>query len=233
LNQNEERVDCGGPCLPCPERIEVADLLVEKVEWTREGDRNYDILATISNPNDLVGLENFNFRFLFLDETGSVYFSSRWESGYILPKEKKYLLSLGVETDKTPNKIELEWAPESFLWKKFSQFEEPDLFVINPRFEKVTELGKNRAIGTLVNQSRIDFETIRVKAVLRDDRGQFLGANYQIINTVRAGEQRDFVIFFPSLSSDATADLKIEPETNVFSSDNFIRQYGKPEKWDE
>ena len=233
LNQNEERTDCGGPCLPCAERLEVQDLQTEKVEWTKDGETKYDALATVSNPNELLGLENFSFRLNFFNEAGENYYSSPWENGFILPKEKKSLPVLGMEATQAPVKIEVEWDKNSFVWQKFSQYEEPDLFIINPRFEKMAEAGKNQAVGTLVNKSRVDFETIRVKVIIRNLQQQFLGVNYQIINTVRAGEQRDFVVFFPSSGSDLTAKIEVEPETNVFSSENFIRQYGRPEKWDE
>lgn len=233
LNQNEERVDCGGPCFPCPERLEVREPEILDAQWALDVKRKYDILGTINNPNELVGLENFNFRVVFFDEAGAVFFTSPWDKGFILPKERKNILILGLSSEKEPAKIQIELEEESFLWKKFSQYDEPEFLVINPRFEKSEESGSYQALGTLVNKSKVDFETIKVKVVLKDDQEKLLGVNYQIINTVRSGEQRDFVVFFPQTKDVSVTKVEVTPETNVFSSDNFIRLYGKPEKWDE
>lgn len=233
LNQNEERIDCGGPCFPCPERLEVVSLEIGKIELALDAEKKYDVLGEIFNPNELVGLENFKFRFVFLDENEKIFYSSPWEENFILPKEKKTVFSLGLALEKEPKKIQMELDESSFLWKKFSQYVEPDLFIINPRFEQVSEIKKNQVIGTLVNKSKVDFETIRIKVFVRDNSGKLLGINYQIINTVRANEQRDFVIFFPQVDAQLVADIKVEPETNVFSSENFIQIYGKPERWNE
>lgn len=233
LNQNEERIDCGGPCFPCTEQLEVVSLEPGKIEWTLDAGGGYDILGEIVNPNELVGLENFKFRFVFLDENEKIFYFSPWEENFILPKEKKVVFSLGLILEKEPKKIQLELDENSFLWKKFSQYIEPDLFIINPRFEQVSEIRKNQVVGTLINKSKVDFETIRVKVFIRDNSNKLLGINYQIINTVRANEQRDFVIFFPQIDSQLVADIKVEPETNVFSSENFIQIYGKPERWNE
>lgn len=233
LNQNEERTDCGGPCFPCPERLEVKDLEVSSVQWAVNEEQKYDVLGVVNNPNDLVGLENFNFRVIFLDEAGGTFFTSNWEKGFILPKEKKELLILSLVPEKAPAGVQIELEKDSFLWQKFSQYDQPEFLVINPRYEKSEELGAYQSLGTLVNKSKVDFETVKVKVILRDEQGKFLGANYQIINTVRSGEQRDFVIFFPQIKGDLASKVEVEPETNVFSSDNFIRLYGNPEKWDE
>lgn len=233
LNQNEERTDCGGPCLPCPERLEVQDLETVSVEWSVDSAKKIEILGKIINPNLLVGLEKFDFRFVLRDEAGEEIFSTDWQAGFILPKENKGILALGIASEKIPAKIDLEFNKESFVWKKFSQYDEPDLFVINPRFERVSDGGTYQVVGTLFNKSTVDFETIRVKVYLRDAQNILLGVNYQVVNTVRAGEQRDFLVFFPQTDSSRVVKVEVEPETNVFSSDNYIRIFGRPERWDE
>ena len=93
LNQNEERTDCGGPCLPCSERLEVRDLETVSVEWSVDLAKKIDILGKITNPNLLVGLEKFDFRFVLRDEVGEEIFSTDWQTGFILPKETKGVLA--------------------------------------------------------------------------------------------------------------------------------------------
>jgi len=107
----------------------------------------------------------------------------------------------------------------------------------NPRLEVIlTEFSNSfqqdpsgfyRVTGTLVNESPIDCEVIKIKIVLRGDNGLVLATNSQVINTLHSKEQRDFNIPFSSDYNMAkVAKVEIKPETNIFNSDNLIRFYG-------
>jgi hypothetical protein len=148
---------------------------------------------------------------------------------FILPQREKYLLVQEMEVPENPAKIEVEMG--EIIWKKFTtQQQNPKLEVISTEFSNSFQQdpsGFYRVTGTLINKSPIDCEVIKIKVVLRNDKGMVLATNSQVINTIRSQEQRDFNIPFPSdYNMSGVTSVEIKPETNIFNSDNLIHFYG-------
>lgn len=233
-NQGEEAIDCGGPCRPCPQLIKLSPLEIGSVEWVHDTDNKYDFIAQIKNPNDIYGVGSFDFKIVatIVDEE---VIQNQWEDNYILPGEEKSLFIHGMELANNPASAKLEINEESIDWQKFTSFEEPNFVISDSNYD---ELGSGSidfgvATGTLINRSIIDFETIDIHVALRDERGKLLVINSQRMNTVRAGEFRDYRMIFPYAFSGSVE--KVEPfvETNPFDSYNYIKTYGKSDKWNE
>lgn len=225
-NQGEKDIDCGGPCLPCkePELNNKVDFVSAEFIPNKEG--GYDAAVLVKNSNDIVGSGHFKFRLVFGNEA-----TSQWEDGFILPGEQKYLFIYGISgisTEQMTAGATLEITDAD--WKKFIHYEEPDFISVNTEFfDQVDNLPDYSQVrGTLVNSSQIDFETVKVKVLLKSINGKIIGINHQIINTLRANERRDFVVNFPKDISEQVSDIIVEPETNIFDSDNYIRIYGDP-----
>lgn len=231
LNQNEQRVDCGGPCFPCLEEKTPVDLSVLGAEVVHDIDNKYDVAIKVKNQNEIFGASQMHFKIIFEDENKNEIAVHEEQKGYfILPKEEKQLIVQGISTETRPSQVRVKF--QDVEWERFSQYEEPRLVVLRPTYTPNPEEGGFAKItGTLVNKSEIDFETIKVNAILRDKDGRLLATNYQILNTVRVEEQRDFVMFFSHEFPGAVVDFKIEPETNVFDSANYFNSYGSVESW--
>lgn len=231
-NQGEKGVDCGGPCMPCPEQPNLEDLSVVSAEWVYDQDNKYDVAVKVKNPNNLYGAEKFDLKISFQNQGGPIE-NERNTTSFILPNEEKYVLLQGVELTNAPSNVQAEISDPS--WKKFKDYQAPDLIINNKRFE-ISSGGSSdyaKAWGTLINNSQYDFETITVKVILRGPSGELLGENSHIMNTVRAKEQRDFFANFPHSFPGSVAEVEVEPEVDVFNSQNYILIHGTPERWDE
>jgi hypothetical protein len=232
-NQREAGIDCGGPCAPCPEVIRASSLEMLESDFVYTEGNKYDVAVKIKNPNNLLGSSNLTIVTKLIGSSGEILSENRDHNFFILPKEEKYFLVYGLETDQIPAGVEVDL--EEVTWSKFSQYEEPRLVIINKEYEKSSGGAAwfSQAKGTLINRSGIDFEKINIKIILRSAKGELLAINSQIMNTVRSGEQRDFISSFPRSFSGDVSNMEIQAETNVFSSENFIRLHGSPENWTE
>ncbi|MFO7807426.1 MAG: hypothetical protein R6V40_03330 [Candidatus Moraniibacteriota bacterium] len=228
-NQLEEGIDCGGPCKPCPENRTIKEIEVIDQEWANITGNKFDVAIEVKNKNSSLGAESFEYRAEFLSE-GEVIKTSDWHQSFILPEDDKYVLIQNVSLPKGPDEINVKI--KDIQWQEFSDYATPKLPVVGNRFEGSSEdnYDLSRVVGTVLNESNVDFENIKVKALLRSESDELVAVNSQVINTVRAGERRDFKMVFSSdyyLSK--VSDLDIETETNVFNSENYIKTYGEPQ----
>ena len=228
-NQLEEKIDCGGPCNPCEEIFEIQTLNVKKIEWVDTATNKLDVVVTIENPNSFFGASTLRYKLKYLDQNDQIIGETTWFKDFILPKQNKYLLVQELETPVDLVKIEIEMG--EVIWKKFTvQQQNPRLETIMTEFSNSFQKdpsGFYRVTGTLINESPIDCEIIKIKVVLRDMKNRLLATNSQVINTVYSKEQRDFNIPFPSdYNMNEVTKVEIKPETNIFNSDNLVNFYG-------
>ena len=110
----------------------------------------------------------------------------------------------------------------------------PNLDIYNPSYQELEQGSPffSRVDGVVVNNSNVDLETIKVKVFLRDSQDNLLATGEQTMNTVQAGNRREFIINFPLRINGVISKVEREVETNIFDSENYIRVHGKPERWD-
>ena len=94
-----------------------------------------------------------------------------------------------------------------------------------PFFSEVT--------GTFQNASPYDFRTVTLNVVLRDASGSVLAFNRTEMNTVLAGEYRDFILRFPNAFPGEVVDVDVEPDVDFFRDENFVGQYRFSERYQE
>ena len=237
-NQGEEAVDCGGPCVPCPEVTKLQPIEVQAAEWVHDIDNKYDIVAEVRNPNDVFGVARVRYRATVSGASGETIDESGWNDSFILPGETKYFFVQGFETESLSagdSSAGILIDSETIDWKRFKDFEAPNLIINNPGYREISggEIGFGQAFGTIINRSNVDLETVLVKILLRDKDDKLLAVNSQVMNTLRVGEFRDYVIGFPHRFPGSVIGVKAFPESNPFDSENYIRVHGRPDKWDE
>ena len=190
------------------------------------GPSQHDVLIKIHNPNDNYGASKFSYTTTLKDASGAVV-ASKTSTSFILPKETKYLVQVGLETSATPVLAELS-IENAIEWQSFTGFKEsPDITIGHKQYGPVPSgVGFGQAVGTLVNQSNFDFQVIHVKVVLRDSAGKPLAVNSTEMRTVIADERRDVgPLIFPSYFPGDVASVEMEPEADMYHSENFIKQY--------
>lgn len=231
-NQGEEDIDCGGPCAPCEKIPIVANLNVIEKEIVPAGDNKYDILAKLENPNAQYGVANFEYTFSLIGDDGKVI-SEEKGSGFILPGQTKYILAFNLESQEEPKFFDFKIS--SFKWTKFSEYREPDINIYSKEFSLVSGgAGFAQFKGKMRNQSDYDFKKITVKAILRDEQGETIAMNETSFNDVRVDEEREIYLNWvnPFVINPDSVKIEIEPEVDVFSSENFMKKYGTQQQYE-
>ncbi len=92
-DQNEEGIDCGGPCPPCElKNFQFFKIYSPKVLIYL--DKTFDLLGTIENPNQNLGLKKIRYQFLIYDLENNLQLQTPIEETILLPLEKRYLLKV-------------------------------------------------------------------------------------------------------------------------------------------
>src|SRR3989338_8298314 len=88
LNQEEEKVDCGGPCAACTV-IRFFDIEVLSYQSFFTGGA-YDAFAQVRNPNTKHGTRFFSYTFHFYDENKNVIAEKKGTT-YLLAGQTRYI----------------------------------------------------------------------------------------------------------------------------------------------
>jgi len=228
-NQKETGIDCGGPCAACQEIPNAENLkVIEKTIVPGEAGK-YDALVRITNPNSRLGAAKFDYSFNFLDGSGKIVAKSIG-TNFILPGQTKYVLAFNLSPETIPESLDFEIS--SFEWSKFLEYEEPDIAIYSKEFSLAGggEIGFAKLQAKMRNQSGYDFRQITEKAVIRNSNGDPVAINQTGFNDVRMNEEREINFNWSSTFQidPISARIEIEPEVNVFESDNYMKQHGVP-----
>jgi len=234
LNQNEEKVDCGGVCEEKCETVAEEKIKVEEVGYVASGIVNkYDIYGYVYNPNTFFGSEKFSYNFIIKNNAGEIITEKKGE-GFILPGEKKYLIESNVETTQIPSSVELVIG--EVKWTKFisSGYQKPELKIVNKNYNEITSgIGFSEALGLLKNDSQFDFEKINIYIILKSANGEIIALNSTQMNTVKSSENRDFRAFWPSRFPGEVRTVETQVDVNVFKSESFSRSNFETERFQE
>ena len=230
-NQKEEGIDCGGPCNACVEEITGKDLIVKDARIVYGGENKYDVVAEIHNPNALYGAKKVYYTVEIKDATGKTL-DYRDGNTFVLPNENKYIMELALETKQKPTNAKV--TINDVDWVKFTEFVAPQIEVKNQRFGLV-ENGPSyaEAFGLVVNNSLYDFHNVNIYVILQDERGIPIAVNKTQMRTLDANSRRTFKLVWPHEFPGKIASSKMQAETNVFDSLNFMKKYLPSGKYQE
>lgn len=222
-NQNEVGVDCGGVCAVCEAELVGSDLIIKDAYVVYGGEKKYDVVASIYNPNALFGAEKFYYTFEIIDADGTVL-ATRRGTNFMLPNENKHIVEVSLESDKKPSKVKA--TVEKVDWIKFANFDAPQILIKNQKFGLV-ESGTDyaRAFGLVSNESPYDFQDVTINVILLDERGIPIAVNKTVQKTLDADEQREFTLNWPHEFPGKIASATMQAETNIFDSLNFMKKY--------
>jgi len=234
LNQDEEKVDCGGICARKCEVTPREVISVEKTGYVASGLVNkYDIYGEIYNPNAFMGSKEFSYEFKIKNSQG-VVIGERKGINFILPGERKYIIESNVETNEVPVSVEL--VVSAVKWIEFSvdDYQKPELKVVNKVYSPITSgVGFSEVKGLIKNESQFDFATIKVYIIVRNKAREILALNSTQMNTVKAGENRDFRVYWPSRFPGEVEFFDVQTDVNVFDSESFVKRYFNTGKFQE
>jgi len=223
-DQNETGVDCGGVCLNQCVVTASSQLAVQSTGFVESGvGSDFDVYGVVANPNQTLGSQTFSYQFTVKDAGGTVL-ATRNGTSFILPGDTKYIIEPNLPLTGSPAKVEL--AISDPQWIEANEFyEKPQLTVVNKNYDQITGgVGFAEATGLLKNESPLDFSQIKLDIILKDDQGRVVALNSTVMNTVQAGENRDFRVTWPNRFSGNVANMEVQPEANIFASDAFVKK---------
>ncbi len=211
-NQNEEDVDCGGPCASCV--LKHQEPLA--VFWTRiipVGERQYDFAAEIKNPNLALG-GTFLYTFKIFDNTGFLLTERKGRS-FIYPGETAHLIENFFATERTVDRIDLAIQNAAFTLSKDT---EPDLIGRGTYTIQTGGQGKqmSRVTALLVNRTLEDQKNIMVNVLLYDKDGNVVGVNKTVVDALASGVSVPLEFVWPGVVASVVDSITIEPRVTRF-----------------
>lgn len=224
-NGAEEGVDCGaracGVLCAAPVRV----LESRPVRLITNADGSWDALVQLENPNTAYGAKRVDYTLTVTDASGAQVAVRRGNT-YVNPAQPRYLLFPLGKPETTPAKAELQFDPAAVEWAALSVDAAGSVeFVV--RGDTLTPDGTLRYEATVTNRSRFDFNEVDVTVLLYDASGAVVGAGSTVVRTLVANETRAFVVDWP-FPVPAAVDNDAFVGTNIFSNENYLREYGSP-----
>ncbi len=183
---------------------------------------NTDFVAVVLNPNTQWVVEEFDYSFQFGEETTNI------KTDFILPEQKKYVLSLNVPTTKTISAAELKlenvkWkkvADYGNLFEKFNQFEFQNVSLLSSKKSGVSEKGAVANIRfDILNKTPYSFLEPKF-VVLLSQRNSLIGVSQMVLPELRTGEKRTESFNLFQELSDST-QVEIVPDINILNPEVF------------
>lgn len=212
LNQNEERVDCGGPCSPCAAQAEA--LRPGEVQvFSTEGGRTV-FLVQVINPNAAYAAASFSYSFAMMDGAGRTLWSTPSKIDRIHASERRYLFEPEVPVSfSSAGRVALVLS--GVEWRQASELPRAELSALRI----ATDVGADgiRVRGEVENRSPFGVRGVKIVALLLDRFGGPLFAAQTALDEVAGGETQTFPpIKFPP---DASLARSVDPAaTEVFVS---------------
>lgn len=211
--------------------VSAKNLLFTPAGVLRSNGKKYDFFVKAQNPNNRHAAE---FDYYFLSDghqTGK-------RSGFILPGESKYLLSLSNELDFKPANARIKF--ENFRWIRINKHTIPDWKIyrdkrLNIKISgiKFIPAGKN-ALSDKVKLNYLEFTASNktnynywnVDFVILLYRGaNIVGVNKYDIDKFMSGQVRQETVNWPGLISRVDR-VAIIPEINIVKNDIYIKYKG-------
>lgn len=196
LNQREEQIDCGGPCVSCA--LKNLQPLRTQIQ-TFGTDGSTSVLITLTNPNLTHGARVFTYKMNFYDASKKPIFSLAKES-FIYPAEaQKFILEPNLKVNFSDISGEPEFVLENLDWRPIEEFSEPKTQI---RQTKTEISGRQITVsGLLSNRDPFALSRASVGVLLYknlpEERSELVGISKTVLQDLKPFEERAFKIIVP------------------------------------
>lgn len=191
-NQEEEGIDCGGPCMLTCER-QAARIVAREVQVLSAGEKKTSLVVPVTNTTQHYGVYRFDFTFEVFSEFETKLGTFAGVSS-LEPGETKYIVVPNISLD--PRDIaRATFTTASPEWRESSalptlSFETKDL--------KTTLRGDGiEATGTVENTGASASGKIRSIGVLFGKDGSIIAVSGTTLASIPAFDSAPFTVFFP------------------------------------
>ncbi len=229
-NQNEEGIDCGGPCLKPCFNVSYPKLFIKTVKMIPVGQHGYDLVAEIENKNSNAGAQSFDYIFKIYDKNNQI--TEIKNKSYIMAGDFKYLIQRGIKYDGDFSKIELEI--KNIKWVELENPLLPQFVVQNQKLEIINEANNYAKASAIVqNKSNFGFDTVEIETIIFDEYHSIIGVGSTNLYTVQSNDSRYFEVRWPTKFSSEPKDIIYKVQTNALLNENYLKIYGTKEKYQE
>jgi hypothetical protein len=215
-NQEEEKTDCGGPCLPCEKEREALEVVYQKIISTSEN--NFDLVAEIKNPNNNWGAKSIGYTLDIYNKQDENIVSKQGFL-YILPQENKYIVEPKIFLEEEPERVEFKIISTS--WQRLGGFRDLALRIRDKKIQ-VGEDTQSRISGVISNNTNYDLNKVELVGIIFDAEKEIIAAGKTEVTTLLRNENRYFEINWPQSITEENIFYEIRVYTDVFSPENFI-----------
>ncbi len=211
-NQQEQEVDCGGPCGPCelkhPKNIVAF--------WARAlpiRENIYDLVAYIQNPNEALSSANVEYQFTFLDRNGII--GTKSGSTFMYAQEKVHIIEPNIQAARVPTAIDFEVKRADW---QFRQDPQPNILIEKKDFRITGDTGQKatEVETSLLNRAPFPFKEVEVRFILSDTEGNVRATNRVLVENLASGEHRTVKSLWPTEIT-GVETIEIEPRVNIFN----------------
>ncbi len=217
--------------LPTPQ-VSARSLEVLSSQLLKIKNFDYDFIAEIKNPNLDLGAAGVVYELKLFDKD-SLLINVRNGSMSFLPGQIRYEIISPIITEKEISRTEFKII--NVYWEKLRDFIPRGLFLIkNQEYLPLSlEQDFSRLRATVFNNSNFDFDRVDVSVILFDENDKAIAVNKTDIRTFIKGTDRFFEVKWPDKFEGKVDRIEVNAYTDIFSNNNFIREYGTQEKFQE
>ncbi|BCX15498.1 MAG: hypothetical protein QW786_01395 [Candidatus Hadarchaeum sp.] len=204
-DDNEEGIDCGGPCVVCEIKNLKPLSVFREVRVIVYPDKTVDLFAVVQNLNENLGLRTLKYQFLIFDQNNNLRLKTNMKTTSLSPLEVKWLSEInlsGINFDIGKVKLYVE-PPQDLDWFKDSPTSLPIVY----QNQKVVFDNNNwQFSASFFNKafSRIDDVEI---IVFGFDLNQRLLAASKALVSFKAEESKNISLPFPQIETNQKIEL--------------------------
>ena len=208
-NQEEEGIDCGGPCVTVC-RFSAKDLVVR---WNRAFEIKkgiYNAVAYINNPNNTFDAENVPYIFKLYDKDNILVYERKGRA-YIPPQNSFAIFESSMDTgNRIPQRTTFEFALQPG-WKR-SDNADVGLKIKNVLLKKSGEEEKSLWLEADIENTNLDsVNDIELVAILYDKDGNSINSSETLVDFLRSGSERNMTFTWPNMEEASVLRVEIVP----------------------
>ncbi|MFH1956549.1 MAG: hypothetical protein ABIJ28_02785 [Patescibacteria group bacterium] len=208
-NQEEEEIDCGGPCGPCLGATQ--NLIIYWTKIFKVKERSYEAVVLLGNPNLFAGADLINYKINVYDEK-NILVTVRKGQAFLNPNEKFLIFETNLDTgERVPKSAFLE-IEENIEWKRIEK-EKPQLVVTKKDF--LNQDPFPRLTVEISNKSLLDAENIDVFAVIFDKDKNAKAASISKINYLKGETSQEAIFTWPEKFSEEPNSIEVFTRVNL------------------
>lgn len=211
-NQEEEGIDCGGPCVPCA-LLEQRPIEIFWARFIKTRENTYDVAAEIRNPNIKLGAVSIDYEFKLFDTSGVAVARKRGQS-FIYPGEAAHLVEIGLVSGRVIKNISLTFHEVKWILEENAG---PDIIAGNKEYLEEEADGIRHSVLTALvsNRTLVDIRQPVVNALVFDDENNLLGVNSTVIDIIPSGQTKPVKFIWPRLFSKPVASITVEARSKT------------------